>query len=66
MAATPPWLAKAPVPVSTLGDPRLIRGDDDTLPSSVCGLLEIGETKSAVGEQWTDDGEVHETRGLKR
>lgn len=42
-----------------------LRRDDCALPESGWGLLEIGEVKSAAGRQWTDDGEVHETRGLK-
>jgi integrase len=39
--------------------------DDCTLPPEGWGLLELDEVKSAAGKQWTDDGEVHETRGLK-
>jgi integrase len=42
-----------------------VRKDDCTLPASGWGLLEVREVKSAAGKQWTDDGDVHETRGLK-
>jgi integrase len=42
-----------------------LRKDDCTLPESGWGLLEVREVKSAAGRQWTDDGELHETRGLK-
>jgi len=42
-----------------------LRRDDCTLPESGWGLLEVAEVKSAAGRQWTDDGKVHETRGLK-
>jgi hypothetical protein len=29
------------------------------------GLLEFSEVRSAAGREWTDDGEVHETRSPK-
>ncbi|SEF92328.1 Phage integrase family protein [Thermomonospora echinospora] len=42
-----------------------LRKDDCTLPAEGWGLLELEEVKSAAGRRWTDNGEVHETRGLK-
>lgn len=36
-----------------------------TLPEQGWGLLEFSEVRSAAGRQWTDDGEVHETRKPK-
>lgn len=35
------------------------------LPERGWGLLEFSEVRSAVGREWTDDGEVHESRTPK-
>jgi integrase len=35
------------------------------LPEKGWGALEIDEVRSAAGREWTNNGEVHETRGLK-
>lgn len=42
-----------------------LRLDDCTLPESGWGRLMLGNSKPAVGIEWTDDGRVHEARGLK-
>jgi integrase len=39
--------------------------DECKLPDQGWGLLEFSEIRSAAGREWTDDGEVHETRGPK-
>src|ERR1017187_7846035 len=39
--------------------------DECRLPDDGWGLLEFSEVRSAAGREWTDDGEVHETRGPK-
>jgi integrase len=39
--------------------------DDCTLPETGWGRLLLSESAPAVGKQWTDDGEFHETRPLK-
>lgn len=39
--------------------------DECTLPAHGWGLLEFSEIRSAAGRQWTDDGEVHESRSPK-
>ena len=36
------------------------------LPSTGWGVLHAGPTRSAVGRDWTDSGEVHDERGLKQ
>ncbi|POM25236.1 uroporphyrinogen-III synthase [Actinomadura rubteroloni] len=36
-----------------------------SLPATGWGTLELERVMSAAGKQWTDDGEVHEERGLK-
>lgn len=42
-----------------------VREQDCKLPATGWGQLLVGVTRSAAGREWTDDGEVHETRGLK-
>jgi integrase len=39
--------------------------DECKLPEQGWGLLEFSEVRSAAGRDWTDDGEVHETRKPK-
>lgn len=39
--------------------------DECRLPEEGWGLLEFSEVRSAAGREWTDDGEVHETRKPK-
>ena len=39
--------------------------DECDLPDEGWGLLEFSEIRSAAGREWTDDGEVHETRKPK-
>lgn len=36
------------------------------LPPTGWGVLYAGATRSAVGREWTDSGEVHDERGLKQ
>ncbi|MBB5956409.1 hypothetical protein FHS29_002995 [Saccharothrix tamanrassetensis] len=43
-----------------------LREDDCTLPEEGWGLLMLGESRPAAGKRWTDSGEVHDRRGLKR
>jgi integrase len=39
--------------------------DECHLPAAGWGRLEFREVQSAAGREWTDDGEVHESRGPK-
>ncbi len=39
--------------------------DECHLPAEGWGRLEFREVRSAAGREWTDDGEVHETRTPK-
>jgi integrase len=43
-----------------------LRESDCRLPKSGWGLLELDVTRPSAGKQWTDTGEVHDTRGLKQ
>jgi integrase len=42
-----------------------LRQDECHLPATGWGLIEFAEVRSAVGREWTDDGEVHEARAPK-
>lgn len=42
-----------------------LRVADATLPEKGFGELIVYTSEPEVGSQWTDDGDVHETRGLK-
>jgi integrase len=42
-----------------------LRHEDCDLPDEGWGWLDFAEVRSAAGADWTDDGLVHETRGLK-
>ncbi|MGW4896883.1 tyrosine-type recombinase/integrase [Kitasatospora sp. NPDC004240] len=43
-----------------------LRRADCTLPEEGWGLLVLGSSSPRVGSRWTDDGQSHEERGLKR
>lgn len=40
--------------------------DNLELPATGWGVLHAGDTRSAVGRDWTDSGKVHDERGLKQ
>jgi integrase len=42
-----------------------VREADFTLPEAGWGRVILWETAPAVGSQWTDDGQIHDRRGLK-
>ncbi|MEW1912654.1 site-specific integrase [Kitasatospora sp. NPDC085895] len=43
-----------------------LRASDCTLPDTGWGLLLLNGSSPRVGSRWTDDGQSHEERGLKR
>lgn len=42
-----------------------LRREDCTLPRRGWGLLQLQETRPRAGAAWTNDGDVHDRRGLK-
>jgi integrase len=42
-----------------------LRADWCKLPEEGWGLIELDQVKTVAGREWTDGGEVHDTRGLK-
>jgi len=42
-----------------------LRVEDAVLPTTGWGEIRVHTAAPEVGSQWTDDGEVHETRDLK-
>ncbi|WP_431916318.1 tyrosine-type recombinase/integrase [Nonomuraea jabiensis] len=47
------------------GEVIALREQDCHLPEQGWGRLTLGNSRPIVGREWTDDGQVHETRGLK-
>ncbi|WP_214110687.1 tyrosine-type recombinase/integrase [Acrocarpospora catenulata] len=47
------------------GEVIALRRQDCDLPEKGWGRLMLGDSRPTVGTEWTDDGKVHEARGLK-
>jgi integrase len=47
------------------GEVIALRRQDCDLPDDGWGRLMLGESRPTVGRDWTDNGQVHEARGLK-